>query len=272
MMTTAHVLFRKELSLEKMDGINTEFDICSKYLQTSTERTSIPDGSLVFGRYSVLPYYRELERDLKNRNCTLVNSAYEHNWIAGFQWYNDCEFLQQFTPRTWEEWRVPYMKYDGPYVVKGCTNSKKHQWDTHMFAACKRDLLEVTRNLHIDSLVGNQTLLVREYVPLKTFEVGIHGLPFTNEWRFFFYKETMLSYGYYWSNLDDMSKPYITEEAIEFAKMLAREISKYTNFFVLDIAEREEGGWIMIEINDGQMSGLSMNDPEVLYKNLAEIV
>jgi hypothetical protein len=37
---------------------------------------------------------------------------------------------------------------------------------------------------------------------------------------------------------------------------------------VLDIGELETNEWILIEMNDGQMSGLSNNNPEILYKNL----
>jgi hypothetical protein len=36
----------------------------------------------------------------------------------------------------------------------------------------------------------------------------------------------------------------------------------------MDIAKTQSGEWIVIELNDGQMSGLSENDPNVLYKNL----
>ena len=43
-----------------------------------------------------------------------------------------------------------------------------------------------------------------------------------------------------------------------------------TNFFVMDIARTAEGKWIIIELNDGQQSGLSNVDPEELYSNLAK--
>jgi hypothetical protein len=37
---------------------------------------------------------------------------------------------------------------------------------------------------------------------------------------------------------------------------------------VLDVAEKENGEFVLIEINDGQMSGLSCCNPEELYLNL----
>jgi hypothetical protein len=44
------------------------------------------------------------------------------------------------------------------------------------------------------------------------------------------------------------------------------------NFYAVDVAQTVAGDWIVIELNDGQMSGLSENDPEILYCNLLETV
>ena len=63
--------------------------------------------------------------------------------------------------------------------------------------------------------------------------------------------------------------PPIGDDGLKFADKIAEIASYYTTFFVLDIAEKRDGGWILIEMNDGQMSGLSMNDPDIFYKNLA---
>ena len=49
-------------------------------------------------------------------------------------------------------------------------------------------------------------------------------------------------------------------------------MSEYANFFVLDLAEKKSGGWVLVEINDGEMSGLSENDPDMLYSNLRKSI
>ena len=138
-----------------------------------------------------------------------------------------------------------------------------------MFAKTKGDALCIANKLlNYDDLIGEQGVIYRKYVPLETYEVGLNGLPFTNEWRFFFYKKNLLSYGYYWSIADDTNR-IVEEDCIKFAQKIANIVSKYTNFYVLDVAKATSGDWILIEINDGQMSGLSMNDPDTLYKNLS---
>lgn len=246
--------------------IGDELKVCSKYLPTVEYRTEISPCSLVIGRYSVLPYYVELERELKLHNSVLINIYDQHQYIADFEYYHD---VVDFTPKTYFQWNdLP----DGSYVVKGKTNSRKFLWNTHMFAKTKEDVPRVAQRLFDDQFIDSQGLIVREYVPLKQFDVGINDMPITNEWRFFFLGKKVLVYDYYWSNFpelmeNDKVKP--TTDMVDLAKNIAEIVSEKVNFFVLDIAEKESGGYTLIEINDGQMSGLSMCDPAVLYRNLS---
>lgn len=255
------ILFRKDLSSED------EFEIAKQYFTTVEYRTDIPHNSLVICRYSALPYYNELEHDIKNIGSTLINSYSEHNWISDFTYYED---LKEYTPRSWFEWEFPYCNHEGPFVLKGRTNSRKQQWSTHMFAKTKFEAIQVASHLANDPLIGPQGIIYREYVPLKKIsESLISGLPFTNEWRFFYYKQNLLAYDYYWSTSDTREGANMTTQGIDFANKVANIASQHTNFFVLDIAETEKGDWILIEVNDGQMSGLSEIDPKNLYENLA---
>lgn len=252
------VLMRKHYATE-------EYKVASKFFPVKELRTECC-SSLVIGRYSVLPYYLELEKDLTNKGCHLINSFEQHYYIASMAWVND---LKGFTPKTWDDFTFVNAP-PGKYVVKGETNSKKSQWDKLMFAPSKLDASKIASYLSNDGLIGEQKIVYREYIPLKTLETGINGLPFSNEWRFFFYKNIELCRGFYWSSSEKRGK--INEKGIEFAHQCAEKISKKTNFFVLDIAEKEEGGWICIEVNDGQMSGLSECDAYELYFNLRSVV
>jgi hypothetical protein len=256
------VLFRK--SLEEED----EFNIASSLLPNVFEfRTQIPENSLVIARYSALPFYKELEEELALRNSKLINNFSEHRYIADIEnWYRD---ISDFTPKTWFTWGD---LQEGKYVVKGRTNSRKFNWSTSMFADGRENLLEVIRDLLKDDLISHQGLCVREYVPLVTYQIGMNGMRFTNEWRMFFYKDQLVDYGYYWSIYDGERPDDIAPEGKRVAQEVASIISKSTNFFVIDMAETEAGDWIVIEINDGQMSGLSTIDHHRFYKNLKNII
>jgi len=252
------ILFRKSTDVED------ELAIAREYFDVTEHRTNCKD-QLVIPRYSALPFYRELETDLKNMGCTMINSYSQHRWIADFEYY---EVLKEFTPETWTEQDFYRCEYPGPFVVKGRTNSRKWEWNRLMFAPTKKEAIQTAIRLHDDDFISQQGVLYRKYVPLKTFEIGLNGLPFTNEWRFFWYRDKLLSYGYYWSTADDPLLGKLTVNAMELAKKIASIAKEYVNFFVLDLAETVDGDWVLIEVNDGQMSGLSENDPHSLYNNL----
>lgn len=185
------------------------------------------------------------------------------------------------TPLTWD--RLELLP-DIPVVLKGETNSLKYVWNTHAFARNKREAIEVHGRLTRDSLTGSQKIYAREYVPLETFTMAPQGLPITREFRFFVYKSTILSGGFYWSShteeLHDIGiRPDPDEVPREFLDEVIRRIQETEqgtppppSFYVVDVAKTEEGGWIVIELNDGQMSGLSDNDPGVLYSNLKKAI
>lgn len=162
------VLFRECFDLRDPD-VREEKHIAEKYLTLTTQRNNVPSNSLVIGRYACLPYYRELELDLECCNSKLINSYTQHRYIADIM--NYAEDLAEFTPKTFTEWGHIS---SGDWVVKGRTNSRKFQWNTHMFASGREQLLQVVTRLLDDPLIGDQGLVVREYIPLKQVDIGFY--------------------------------------------------------------------------------------------------
>jgi hypothetical protein len=243
-----------------------EIKIAKKYFDVYERRNMIPDNSLVIGRYSLLPYYKELEDDLKDKTCKLLDTYSQFNWVANFEYYND---LQKYTFKTWfSPSEIP--KDSGPLVVKGTTNSKKMYWSNKMFAKNREIAIDIACELRSDNLIGQQDIIFRQYEPLVTYEIGLNGLPFTNEWRLFYYKGKLLSKGYYWSTADEPERGKITDDALKMSQEIADIAKEHCNFYVLDIAEKQSGGWVLVEINYGGQSGLSLNDPDIMYENLAK--
>lgn len=247
-----------------------ELTAIERNLYIVESRMDIRPDMLVIGRYSVLPFYEEQERDIKMAGARLINSYQQHQYIAHLMnWYRD---LEGFTPRSWSS--LEECPIDGPFVLKGATNSRKFQWDTHMFAKTRREAAEVCVELQNDSLIGFQDIIIREYVPLKAYMTAIHGLPITKEFRFFVAYGQILSGGYYWSShvedLEEVPSPF--EVPREFLQKVIYRIGDKADFYAIDVAQTESGDWIVVELNDGQMSGLSENDPEILYKNLTTVL
>lgn len=229
----------------------------------------IEPGELVIPRYYVLPNYQELEYLVHKAGGVLPNTYRQHRWIAGFHWYDQ---LKDFTPKTWTEddlWRLE--DSHGPFVLKGETNSKKWQWDTHMYAETKKDAVQVMLRLKEDGFLEGQKIKVRKYVPLMPHEESVKGPPFSREFRFFYWHDYCLAEGYYWSIAEDIDVP-VPPEAQQLAQEVAEIACQHARFFVLDIAQTAEGGWILVEVNDGQMSGLSTIEPHSFYQNLKRIL
>ena len=120
-------------------------------LRVTQSRVGLRD-KLVIGRYSVLPYYKELEADLQSQGSRLANSPRQHEYVAEFEWYRDIEGM---TPKTWfTTLSMPKGPGDGPFVVKGLTNSRKFEWDTMMYAPTYQDVLRIISLLGQDGLIG----------------------------------------------------------------------------------------------------------------------
>lgn len=241
--------------------------IVASNLRVCTTRAVIPKDSLVIPRYSALPFYKELEEDVKNLGSKLINSFSQHLYVADLRrWYED---FKDITPKTYFSLReATVASCSGPFVLKGSTNSKKFSWKTHMFAQDKTAMAEVYSRLQEDGLIGTQDIVIRDYVPLRNHGYMPTGLPISHEFRCFFYKDKMFAKGFYWSN---EAEP---EDNVpqEFLDKVGRLGSPNINFWVADVAQTEKGDWIVIELNDGSMSGLSAIDPNLFYNTLRDVV
>ena len=253
------ILFRNDLDSEK------EFISCKKYFNVVESRDKIPDNALVIGRYSCVPFYKELETLVETKKSKLLVPYSHHKYIASGEYLSD---IVDFTPKTFTEANtLP----EGSFIVKGETNSRKHEWKEKMFAPNKKRALEISKILKEDPLFNNQEIIFREFIPLENLGYQSSGLPMANEWRIFFYKKEILSYGFYWSESNQIPKD-IDKEGLMFANKVASIISKKINFYVMDIAKTQNGEWIVIELNDAQQSGLSLNNPDILYSKLSSIL
>ncbi len=184
----------------------------------------------------MLPFYDALEQDLSERGCRLINTYAQHRWIANFEYYPRYKDL---TPESWSEDDFAAAP-EGPFVLKGRSSSFKHQWSKLMFASNKEDAIRKAAILRERQVIAQQGLLLRRFIPLETFGQTESGLPIANEWRFFFVRERLIGYGYYWARLAPTVSPAIDPAGISLARECAARAAGHAEFFVVDIAG---GGW-----------------------------
>jgi hypothetical protein len=249
-----------------------EFQTCAAHFPTVPLRTQLTphQSAPVICRMSALPFYRELEQDLHQFGLRPINAYSQHSYIADMGWLFDIPHL---TFPTWQ--RLKDAPIHLSLVIKGKTNSRKFEWNTRMFAPTRADAVRIMSDLSHDPLIGPQGLVFRQYVPLKTFEIGVNEMPMTNEWRCFFYKNTLVDFGFYWSimdNLDVVNAEDFSQNGLPIAQEAANLVNEFTNFFVLDLAKDTTGRWWVVEVNDGQMSGLSTIPMERFYPNLKRVL
>jgi hypothetical protein len=264
------------LLVRRSDFNEDEFTAAKPFFDIITQRTEIPPHRKVIGRYSVLPFYKELCVDIRNQRGRLINNSLQHGYIADLK--NWVEDLKEMTPETW--FRLEDVTDNAfPIILKGATNSRKDRWMSHMWAHDRDTAVQTLLNLQEDGLTGNQPIYCRKYVDLfRYFRDPISHVPITKEFRFFVAFGKVLAGGFYWQNHaeDVIEKFGALPDPMEVPEAFLNEaiarIGDKANFYAIDIAQKKDGSWIVVELNDGQMSGTSCVDLKKLYGELATVV
>ena len=264
------ILYRK---IDEFDEYRygNELEFAEKYFYCTSSRLDLKEGDLVIARYSYLPYAQELEKDILKIGAKPINTYRQHRYIADLKnWYED---LEGQTPKTWFQLSDVPITETGPFFLKGETNSKKFCWDSHAYAKDREAATNVFLNLLDDGLISEQQIYVRKFEKLVRYDTAPRGLPITKEFRIFVAYGEILTMGYYWSSHEDELKekklfPDTNEIPFDWLNKCISQVAPNATAFAIDVAQKEDGSWIVIELNDLTMSGLSCNDTDTFYKNL----
>ena len=224
--------------------------------------------------------YARLYDALAARGVLLINdpAAYRHCHYLP-EWYP--QFVGQTPRSTWltggsglamtEIQRALEPFGDRPILVKDFVKSRKHEWEDACYipSAANGPAVErvVRRFLELQGDDLNEGLVFREFVELEP--LGTHarsGMPLTKEWRIFWLDGAPILTTEYWETGDygDAALPPLAP----FAELARRVASR---FFTMDIARRTDGGWIVVELGDGQVAGLPERaDPLAFYRALQQ--
>ena len=106
-------------------------------------------------------------------------------------------------------------------------------------------------------------LVFREFVPLRRLGEDMRGMPVHEEYRLFCWRGRVFAH-----------PPFPVASEWERQRPIWESIAgRFAGPFVtLDVARREEGGWIVVEAGDGGVSGLPLSiDPDDFYRRLAVV-
>lgn len=213
--------------------------------------------------------YEKMFNGLAERGITLINDP---------QQYKFCHYLPEWistvganTPKssvlplesaeqlTSEQLKNCLAAFGSkPVIVKDFVKSEKHNWEEACFIPDASDtehaIMVCQRFLQLRGQELEGGLVFREFMRFK--KLGIHpksGMPLTEEFRGFVLNGRLMAVMKYWDEVQ-----YPTEEP-NFDSLLSMVSSIPSNFFTVDFARLDTNEWMIVELGDGQVSGLPDN-------------
>ncbi|HZS77694.1 MAG TPA: ATP-grasp domain-containing protein [Ktedonobacteraceae bacterium] len=209
--------------------------------------------------------YEQLYHGLAERNILLINTPAAYRHCHYFP--ESYPVIEGHTPRS------VWMKVNGevsidaimellrpfdnkPVILKDYVKSRKHEWTEACFipSAADRQAVErvVSNFLKLQGDDLNEGLVFREFVEFEP--LGFHpasNMPLTTEYRLFYLDGKLIASAPYWDEDDykEADKPPVKR---------FNEIAKHvqSRFFTMDVAQRKDGNWMIMELGDGQVAGL----------------
>lgn len=229
--------------------------------RASTSVLDVRPGDLVVARHFAWPWPAELEADVRRQGGALLNGARAYHYAADpLAWSRD---LGDLTPSTWEDFsRLPP---EGAFILKG-SKADKGRW-SRMYARDRAAAIALRSELQADSGMRGETIVARSYVPLRRLGDGFGGCPISDEHRVFVVDGEVVARGAYWPEGDCDVAPTPSSEIPEaFLREAIARVGDKIRWYALDVARTSADGWIVIEVNDGQRSGLSEVPALDLYR------
>ncbi len=230
----------------------------------------ISRNDYIIPRFFWMPFVKEVYEEIGLHGGESCQTPAHHGYLADIGvWYPD---MMGVTPESWPSVLEIPSKEEGPFVVKGHTNSLRHLWRTHMHAPTRADLGRVISNLQNDTSMWSQRPWIRKYEDLRILTTDVVGRPIPDEYRVFVFDGQLVSQGFYWTNmLEGLERKPLGSVPEEFIRYVIERVGDSAMFWSADIALREDGSPVLIELNDGCMSGLNGYDPCKFWTQMAEI-
>lgn len=228
---------------------------------------------LIYRGWMISPVnYEKLYNTCAEKSYFLINTPEQYKYCHMLpEWYGD---FADFTPFTLYTDDISDKSIDNilkqfgnrQAIIKDYVKSRKHEWNEACYIPDCSDRNNALKVIHTfierqgENLTGG--LVLREYNTLKP--IGFHnksGICIFEEYRLFFLFGSLISVINYWSK-DDL-KCSLSNNELEYICNMAKKVK--SNFFTIDIARKINGNLIIIELGDGQVSGLQGFSAENFY-------
>ncbi|MDB6076607.1 MAG: hypothetical protein JWO82_354, partial [Akkermansiaceae bacterium] len=156
-----------------------------------------------------------------------------------------------------------------PVFIKGARQTSRHQASASIIRS-RTDYAVAVELYRQDPILHWQNFVCRELVPLRPVSGGLkHKIPSSYEFRTFWWRGQLAGAGRYWLEADDYRWTALEKaEALTVARRAVNALA--CTFLVLDLAQTEDGRWIVIECNDGMESGYAGASPFALWQAILQ--
>ena len=221
--------------------------------------------------------YSMLYESLAKRNINLINSPAEYKHCHHLpESYSLIEhhtpatiFINQSSDFNYDEIMKTLEVFgDKPVILKDYVKSRKHEWNEACFipSASNREAVKrvVKRFIELQGDDLNEGLVFREFVEFHPLAAHSKSqMPLTKEFRVFFLDGELIDCFEYWDEGDYFENRPPEKIFGDVAKQIK------SRFFTMDIAQRIDGEWLIVELGDGQVAGLPDNaDVTKFYQSL----
>lgn len=156
---------------------------------------------------------------------------------------------------------------DSDSIVKDYVKSRKHEWYEACFVPKNRESAEKVIRTFVErqgeNLVGG--IVLREFLKLK--QAGYHkqsGMPISEEYRVVIALGKVISVSAYWEGQSEGELDRIGIFALECTQKVR------SNFYTIDVAVKSNGDLVIMEVGDGQVSGLQEETVENYYEKMSK--
>lgn len=157
-----------------------------------------------------------------------------------------------------------------PIFMKGARQTSRHRRRLSIIAG-PEELARALEEYAADPILRWQEVVCRELAPLRPVEdADPERVPSSFELRSFWWRGRLAGIGrYWWEGRDYQPTASEREAAVAIAGEAARRVD--VPFLVVDVAQRTDGRWIVIECNDGQESGHAGVSPFALWQAVVRL-
>jgi len=229
-------------------------------------RESIPGVA----RLGAFKDYEAFYSEAAEAGIDLVHSPEDHLRCTSLPiWY---PLIEIYTPRSHWYSEIPTFEeveaeIGLPVFVKGSRQTSKHSAAASVVRS-RQDFDTATKIFRSDPILHWQDFVCRELIDLRQVSGGNEGkIPASFEFRTFWWRGELVGSGRYWFEADDY---HWTEAEQSAALQVARHAvdALGCTFLVVDLAQRSDGDWTIIECNDGMESGYAGASPFAIWQNI----